>query len=287
MIVRRSPRDAWARGDVRPATAGARDGEGQGAAWRLALTSLAAGGLCWAAHRLGAALPIENLTDFGAAHTHQAPAALAQVAMTVLRLAAVGAGGYLTVVCAWGALAAAARRERLFRLADRASAGLVRHLAAGALSGSVSVAALLATPAGAATGTAPPPTMVLVSASTSQADPGAGASPPPTMVLVASAGEATATTSPPGAGTGLAPTTGSGVAEAEGRLWTVKPGDHLWAIAESTVRHDLGDDASDQAVAAYWAHLVELNRDRLVDPTNPDLLFAGQQVLLPPTPAAG
>jgi hypothetical protein len=42
-----------------------------------------------------------------------------------------------------------------------------------------------------------------------------------------------------------------------------------------------GRQVSEQEVAAYWRRVVENNRDRLVSPTNPDLLFAGQILELP------
>lgn len=62
---------------------------------------------------------------------------------------------------------------------------------------------------------------------------------------------------------------------------TVRPGDHLWSIAE---RHlaARGDRApTDDEVAAHWRRLIEANRDRLVDPANPDLILPGQQFVLP------
>jgi hypothetical protein len=37
-------------------------------------------------------------------------------------------------------------------------------------------------------------------------------------------------------------------------------------------------------VLAYWDRLVALNRSRLVDPSNADLIYAGQVFILPPTP---
>ena len=40
-------------------------------------------------------------------------------------------------------------------------------------------------------------------------------------------------------------------------------------------------------VADYWMTLIEANRRRLHDPANPDLLFPGQTLDLPPVPSAG
>jgi hypothetical protein len=59
--------------------------------------------------------------------------------------------------------------------------------------------------------------------------------------------------------------------------WTVEPGDHLWHIAEETLVDD-GLDASDPAIARYVDSLVEWNREVLVDPANPDLIYPGQVI---------
>lgn len=58
----------------------------------------------------------------------------------------------------------------------------------------------------------------------------------------------------------------------------VRPGEHFWSIAEAVVaaRPDPQLDT-----ATYWRLLVEANRDRLVDPHNPDLLHPGQELVLP------
>ena len=67
--------------------------------------------------------------------------------------------------------------------------------------------------------------------------------------------------------------------------WTVHPGDSLWSIAVEVVQTDAGE-AAERAVSAYWRALVAENRSRLVDPDNPDLLLAGQRLVLPPTTGA-
>lgn len=66
--------------------------------------------------------------------------------------------------------------------------------------------------------------------------------------------------------------------------WRVAPGDHLWGIAEATLRSAEGGDADlvdERTVARYWLRLIEDNRDRLVDPSNPDLILPGQEFRLP------
>lgn len=64
---------------------------------------------------------------------------------------------------------------------------------------------------------------------------------------------------------------------------TVRPGDHLWSIAEQHLAAR-GTPPAEDRVAAYWRRLIEANRDQLVDPTNPDLILPGQQFVLPADP---
>lgn len=64
--------------------------------------------------------------------------------------------------------------------------------------------------------------------------------------------------------------------------WTIRPGDHLWRVAAATVESHLGRTPRTAEVDPYWRALIELNRHRLADPDNPDLVFAGQVFELPP-----
>ena len=63
--------------------------------------------------------------------------------------------------------------------------------------------------------------------------------------------------------------------------WTVRPGDHLWHIAHDTVATRLGHAPTDAEVVPYWEQLIDVNRARLVDPDNPDLIFPGQVFTMP------
>lgn len=60
-----------------------------------------------------------------------------------------------------------------------------------------------------------------------------------------------------------------------GGTWRVGPGDSFWFVAESVV------DGPEAEVARYWRTLVAANRDRLRHPDNPDLLYVGQDLVLP------
>ena len=59
----------------------------------------------------------------------------------------------------------------------------------------------------------------------------------------------------------------------------VRAGDCLWALAAA----DLGPGANAAAVAARWRWIYQLNR-RVIGP-DPDLIRAGQRLVLPPTPS--
>jgi hypothetical protein len=67
-------------------------------------------------------------------------------------------------------------------------------------------------------------------------------------------------------------------------VWVIRPGDHLWAVAEHTLRVAWGRQPEERAIATYWWRVLELNRPHLPDPSNPDLVFPGDRVVLPSLP---
>jgi hypothetical protein len=48
------------------------------------------------------------------------------------------------------------------------------------------------------------------------------------------------------------------------------------------VEQHIGRAPTDGEVVRYWTELIEANRSRLVHPTVPDLIYAGQSFVLPP-----
>lgn len=66
------------------------------------------------------------------------------------------------------------------------------------------------------------------------------------------------------------------------QIYVVQPGDHLWSIADHRVSEELKSAADNNEVREYWLRLIEINRDNLVDPHNADLIFPGQELVLPP-----
>lgn len=67
--------------------------------------------------------------------------------------------------------------------------------------------------------------------------------------------------------------------------WNVALGDHLWSIAAESLEDHWGrTNLTDREIASYWKDLIVANEDRLVEPGNPDLIFPGQTLVLPPPP---
>jgi hypothetical protein len=69
-------------------------------------------------------------------------------------------------------------------------------------------------------------------------------------------------------------------------IWVVEQGDSFWSVAAETLADRAGgtrDAPDDGEVERYWRVLVDANRSRMPDPTNPDLLIPGQELALPPS----
>lgn len=167
-------------------------------------------------------------------------------AMAIVRLLLLGISWYLLAATLAGVVAAVVRSARLVAVADAISVPAVRRLVHGAVGLGLAAAPLAA----AAVAPASPAS---AQAAARPVDPG-----PLTM-------ERLPDPTPPAA----APDE-----------WTVAPGDHLWSIAERRLAAARGHQPSDAEVAPYWRALIAANRDRLPDP---DLLFPGQRLRLPPT----
>lgn len=75
--------------------------------------------------------------------------------------------------------------------------------------------------------------------------------------------------------------TGSGAAASS---WTLAPGEHLWHVAKIHLSESWGRPVLDGEITRYWVEVVEANRASLPDPANPDLVYPGDVVELPPVP---
>ena len=64
-------------------------------------------------------------------------------------------------------------------------------------------------------------------------------------------------------------------------------GESLWTIAADVVGRRASRTVSDAEVAVYWRRLLEVNRERLQRPDDPDLILPGQRFTLPPQSQEG
>ena len=276
---------------------------------RLVLLSGGLSAALWFLHRVGADAP--------GAPTPTEPTLLV---MTGLRDVALVAGWYLVAVTAAGAVARLARVRPLVRALDGLTLPPVRRLLDTSLGLSMLATAVSAPPAWAEPQPTereqPPVTMRRLSEDPPHEDhllreptttvaPTSTTAPPTststTTLSVPSTTEAslveatTTTTRGPATTTTTPPATGPPRVEVaepptpppvpSGGEWIVQAGDHFWSIAERLLTGAWGRPPSDAETDPYWRQLVEANRDRLADRANPDLLFVGQVLGVPPPPA--
>jgi hypothetical protein len=212
----------------------------------------------------------------------------AVVAMSALAMAARLAAAWLALVAALQLVAARSRDPRAAAIADRLAPRFLRSVACHATRLSLGVALL----APAAPLSSPPPhTAVMVpldaepsqvappepestststSATTPVSRPSASTTTTTTTTTTPVPPSTTTTTAPPPAPPPPDPTPAPAALAADEVV--VRPGDSFWSIAEDEAEGDVG---------TYWRALIDANRDRLVDPGNPDLLYPEQVLRLP------
>jgi nucleoid-associated protein YgaU len=59
----------------------------------------------------------------------------------------------------------------------------------------------------------------------------------------------------------------------------------LTRITRQVLGQAWGRPATDAEIDPYWRALVAANRSRLPDPDNPDLVYPGEVLTVPPPPA--
>lgn len=246
-----------------------------------------------ALHRTGGILAPPPLTEPGELGRWTAERSPAEAAVAGARLLALASAWYLLVSTAATAVARLAGAARLVGVADAVSTPLVRRLVSGAVGVSLVTAAAGGGTAYASADTHlgdPRPTSVEPMRSFAE-----GPGTPPVMRLMAppAAGAPDPAAGEPGLASDAevgGPTTAPGNDGAAGsnpasRSWTVRPGDHLWAVAEQVLAEEWERAPTDAEVDPYWRAVVERNRPVLRDPGNPDLVFPGQVLAVPPPPA--
>lgn len=211
-----------------------------------------------------AAPPLTRLSQMGAWLDQRPPT---EVVFALLRLVALILAWYLLAVTVGGVLGRALRLAALVTVVDALTLPAVRRMLSGAVGLSFAATALTGPVGTAVAGAEPPPV------ATMRRLPD-GAAPSPPVVpgeIMRRLPEEPPPVSPPAA---------------TPRTWTVRPGDHFWAIAERMLADAWGRSPSNDDVSPYWRSLVAANRHRLRDPGNPDLLFPGQVLVVPAPPPA-
>lgn len=213
------------------------------------------------------------LAEPGAWGTWAAQRGPTEVVFALLRLGVVVVAWYLLGVSVIGVAVRLLRLTRLVRLTDVVTVPAVRRLLQGALGLGLATAAVAA---GSAPGHIPGPVAAVAQA----AEPTGGAEL--TMRPLGTRGTANAVMrqiGPPG----HAPWVQREEVAPE-QAHEVRPGEHLWGIAETTLARAWGREATDAEVEPYWRELVARNREALADPANPDLVYPGQVFRLPSPP---
>lgn len=75
---------------------------------------------------------------------------------------------------------------------------------------------------------------------------------------------------------------GAGASRGQRVCWEVRSGEHFRSIAEAALREALGRAPTEAELVPFWRTLVDQNRGVLADPENPELLFPGQVLVVPP-----
>lgn len=220
-------------------------------------------------HSMGGRLAPPPLSQPGGLDEWFAERRPAEAAFAAIRLVTLGLAWYLVAVTVLGTAARLLRLSRLTTVTDLVTVPAVRRL----VNGAVGLTTMAATALGGAAGSPgladEPPAVETMRRLPDEV--GQPATPPPSPP----AGESMRRLpDPPGQGGPPGPP----------RSWTVRPGDHFWAVAERVLAEAWRRAPSDAEVTPYWQTLVEANRDRLRDRDNPDLLFPGQVVVVPTPP---
>jgi nucleoid-associated protein YgaU/DNA-binding SARP family transcriptional activator len=66
--------------------------------------------------------------------------------------------------------------------------------------------------------------------------------------------------------------------------WQVEPDDHFWHIATTALEQAWDRTPDDHEIVPFWRELIDINRDRLAPPGDPDLIHPGQRFELPTPP---
>jgi nucleoid-associated protein YgaU len=174
------------------------------------------------------------------------------LAFTVIKAAALAFASYLAALTAVGGILRWHAAPRAIRLVDRLTPSVLRGLLGG-----VAALGVMATP--------PSPDAPTATDSVGEPQATESSEAHATLRLL------TETTAP------AAP----GVVESPENTWVVQPGESLWLIATEHLSDQTGAPVTERTIASYWRRLIEVNRDRLANPDDPNLIFVDQVLELP------
>lgn len=228
----------------------------------------------------GGQLATPPLTDAGAWGDWLDAREPVVAAAALLRLLVLGVAWYLVGITTVSLVAHLARAARLVRLADALSVPIVRRVVQQAV-GAALAGAVLST----STPAAPSVTSLLAAGDEiSAAAPDDGVA---MRALDGDDGVVIAMAHAPadaGVATMAHLSDPDATVAAADATHEVVAGDHLWSIAEDALAAAWGRAPSDGEVEPYWRAVIAANRDVLATPDDPDLIFPGQVVTLPPVP---
>lgn len=193
-----------------------------------------------------------------------------RAAVAALRLLAMVGVAWLLLGATLQLVASVSLRHEMQRVADALSPDVLRRVAHGVAS--LSVTAGLGVPSAPTTLLDDPPGTAVMQVLEEGRE-----STTTTLALAPTTNNTT--TAPPPAAPAAVPVPAP--ARAPDDEVVVEAGDSFWSLAVDVVTEARGGVPGDREVVEYWERLIAANRSRLVDSANPDLLFPGQTLLLP------
>lgn len=206
------------------------------------------------------------------------------IALAAVRIVALAVGYQLVASAALATAGSLAHAPTLLRVSDLVALPGVRGLVRRAAAATLSASTMLASPALPASGGSATLRVVGVGPTVTLA-----VEPPPSgagevTLSVVPSGDAAVSPTPPSPSDPpqeSAPVTPE-APDVTPSAWTVRRGDHLWSIAERTLAERWRRAPNGAEVARYWRSVLAVNTEL----GDPDLIFVGQQIALPPVPAA-
>ncbi len=241
------------------------------------LTIVALSGVIFALHALGSLPSIQLPSPMGEEWGQWSRSVdVATATFAVVRMGALVLAWYSLVTTVLLSLAHAFDWRRAGAVVEAITPSLLRGVARSALGASLATGLAVPTPALADTGTAVVDYPVLRHVPTSPTPPPIVDVPAGTPDLVPAPDASTAIPDT------FAAETQTPMSDYGHPRWTVELGDNMWAIAKNVLTEHLGRAPSTSETVAYWRTLIDANRATLDDPRNPDLIFPGQLLVLPP-----